>query len=81
MKVNQEDGRNRTVGAAVTLVAYIREMLGSNTGRNIDYPEILCGFTKFLQATPGMVPRLGNDRLLTNHFQIIINQSSYHATP
>jgi hypothetical protein len=39
-----------------------------------------CCFPQSIQATTGMVPRLGHDRFLPNPFRIIIHQSSYHLT-
>jgi hypothetical protein len=39
----------RKLAQAVTLVAYMREVSGSNLGRNIKYPVLSPGFSPFLQ--------------------------------
>lgn len=40
----------------------------------------LCGFTQFIQASDGVVPRLGHDGSLPNPFHFIINLLSHHPT-
>jgi hypothetical protein len=50
--------------------AHILEMLGSNAGRNIGYPDWHFVY-QCLQANARLVPRVGHNRFLQNPFQFI----------
>jgi hypothetical protein len=47
-------------------------MFGSKLSRGSDYPEFFRGFPQYLKADAGIVPQLGYDGFLPNHFQFIV---------
>jgi hypothetical protein len=59
---------------------WIPEILGSNFGRHAGFAvwRVFMVFCLSFLAKAGMVPRWGNGRILSNPFQLIIHQSSYH---
>jgi hypothetical protein len=62
------------VGLEVTLWTCIREVLGSNIGRDT-YPEFFHGFPQYLQINAGILPILNYDGFLPSPFQFIIHLS------
>jgi hypothetical protein len=72
--------RNRKGCLAVPIQACIREVLGSNLGRNTEYLEVFRGFSRALQANFGIVLPLGHEQFLPNPFLFITNRSSHHST-
>jgi hypothetical protein len=68
--------KNGRVGIAVTLLARMRQVLGSSRGRGTSYPE----FSQFLQANVGPVLDSRHGRFVASHFQFTFHLSSYHST-
>jgi hypothetical protein len=64
-------------GVAVVLQPCILEVLGSNVGRDTDYPDIF--ILQFIQANSS-TSQLDHDRFLPNSFKFIINLLSYNPT-
>jgi hypothetical protein len=66
-------------GLTTTLLAGIREVLGSNLGRDINYLERgFSGFPQSNQENPGIVLQRVHDRLLPDPFQNIVH-STLHS--
>jgi hypothetical protein len=47
-----------TLTQVLTILACIREVLGSNLGRDIDYPEVSCGCPQSFRTIVGTVPQI-----------------------
>jgi hypothetical protein len=62
----------------VTPHTRIREVLGSNLGRDIAYPDKDSSW--FSRENAGILPRLGHDHLLTDRYQFIVYLPCYHST-
>jgi hypothetical protein len=60
---------------AITLLAHIWYVAGSNPSQDIDYPEVLHGSSQFLQANPKTAPIIGS-QLRPSTFFLIITHSS-----
>jgi hypothetical protein len=59
-------------GPEVSLYNSIREVLGSNFGKDIGYPDSsLHSFSLSPQSNTGVVPQIGHDRFLPRIFQFI----------
>jgi hypothetical protein len=65
----------------VKLWTCISEEFVSNIGRDMAIvTDSLRDFSQYLQITARIVPRLGHDNLLINHFKFVNHQSSYQST-
>jgi hypothetical protein len=69
------------VDPAVMLYTCIREVLGSNLGPDIGYPDWRFSWVlQSFQANPGSVTLLGHYRFLPNPFPYIIHEPSSRST-
>jgi hypothetical protein len=63
-------------GLDITLYRYIREVLGSNLGRDASYPDRFNGFHESLRENGDAAPRLRNTRCLHDPFPIHLSPSN-----
>jgi hypothetical protein len=61
------------------LKTYIWKGLGLNLGQDTGYRAVFCGIFHSVQGIARLVPHLGDDWFITNHFQFIIYQLSIHS--
>jgi hypothetical protein len=63
--------KRRTSWSRSMLETFIREILNSNLGQDIDYPEFFHGSPQSFQANAWIALQLGQDCFLQNPFQFI----------